>query len=266
MKILVVDDEPEIRDYLKETLSWLGHTVVTVPNGYDAIDYVREYGVHLAYIDVAMPGIDGFETLKRIREIDPKIPAVMISGNAVEQMTNAPLKDGVYVCLKKPFTIEDIEEVNRSYEAIREPLEFIYENPHSLDMRRVYGAPILIADDERAIVGLIRECLEGEGFAGIDTAADGDEAIEKFNKVKHDLVIVDIMMPKRSGMEVLRHVRAVSSNSQVIVITANASKDSAIIAVRLGAYDYIEKPFDLDSLVRIVKRAIEKKLLLDEQR
>jgi DNA-binding NtrC family response regulator len=265
MKILVVDDEPGIRKYLEEVLTELGHAVVTVPNGYDAVDYVREHDVNLAYIDVAMPGIDGFETLKKIREIDPKVPAVMISGNAVERMLNAPLKEGVYVCLRKPFTIEDIEEINKSFEVIKGPLEFIYENPHDLDTRKLYGANILVADDEKEILNMINECLNEEGFTHVDNAGDGEQAITKFNKKKHDLVIIDIVMPKMSGMEVLRHVKAVSANSQVVIITANASKDTAITAVKLGAYDYIEKPFELDALARIAKRAIEKKLLLDER-
>jgi DNA-binding NtrC family response regulator len=78
------------------------------------------------------------------------------------------------------------------------------------------------------------------------------------------VVILDIMMPKRNGIEVLRHVKAVSPSSQVIIVTGNADKDSAIAAVKLGAYDYIEKPFELDAIVLTTKRAIEKKLLLDE--
>ncbi len=266
MKILVVDDEPGIRDYLKETLTDMGQEVVTVPDGYAAIDYVREHEVDLAYIDVMMPGIDGYETLKRMREIEPKVSSVLISGNAVDTMLDNSIPKGVFVCLKKPITIEQLEEVNRSFESIRGPLEFIYENPYGLDERKIINSRILVADDEADIIAVITEALSGEGFVNIDSASDGQKAIGAFNEKKHDVVILDIMMPKKNGIEVLRHVKAISPSSQVIIITGNADKSSAIAAVKLGAYDYIEKPFELDTIILTTKRAIEKRLLLSEEK
>jgi DNA-binding NtrC family response regulator len=261
MKILVVDDDPAIRDYLQEALELTGQSVVTVANGYDAIDYVRDHGVDLAYIDVVMPGIDGYETLKKMRDIDPTISAVILSGNAVARLSESTLKKGVYASVTKPITIEQIEEINKAYELVKGPIGFIYDNPYGLDMERMKGSHILIADDEDEIISIITECLIDEGFTSLDTAHDGQEAIDKFNSLKHDCVIVDIVMPKISGIEVLRHVKAISPESQVIIVTGNADKNSAIAAVRLGAYDFIEKPFDLFSLARIVKRAVEKRLL-----
>lgn len=262
MKILVVDDDPAIRDYLKEALELMGQTVVAVANGYDAIDYVRDHGVDLAYVDVVMPGIDGYETLKKMRDIDPTISAVILSGNAVQRLSESTLKKGVYASVTKPITIEQLEEINKAYELVKGPIEFIYDNPYGLDMEKMKGAHILIADDEEEIVKIVTECLTGEGFTSLDTAHDGQEAITKFNEVRHDLVIVDIVMPKASGIEVLRHIKAISPESQVIIATGNADKSSAITAVRLGAYDYIEKPFDLFALARIAKRAVEKRMLI----
>ncbi|MCI0482434.1 MAG: response regulator, partial [Candidatus Dadabacteria bacterium] len=262
MKILVVDDDPAIREYLKETLELTGQTVIAVSSGYDAIDYVRDHGVDLAYIDVVMPGIDGYETLKKMRDIDPKISAVILSGNAVERLSESTLKKGVYASITKPVTIEQIEEINKAYEMVKGPIEFIYDNPHGLDTERLKASTILIADDEEEIIKIVTECLKGEGFTHLETARDGQDAITRFNKVRHDLVVVDIMMPRISGIEVLRHVKAISPESEVIIITGNADKSSAITAVRLGAYDYIEKPFDLDSLARIVTRAVERRMLI----
>ena len=70
MKILVVDGDRDTREYLEDILGLMGNRVTCVADGYAAIDYVREHSVNLAYIDVDLPGIDGLETLKRIREID----------------------------------------------------------------------------------------------------------------------------------------------------------------------------------------------------
>ena len=263
MKVLIVDDDKVIRDYLVEIIENMGHSVVAVSNGYEAIDHIREHGVNLAYIDINIPGIDGLQTLTRMREIDPKVSAVMITGNDIAQLEENQVQKGVYVGLTKPFTEEQIKEINDAYENIKGPLEFVYDNPYALDMEQVYGSSILVADDEKSILDIIVSALESEGFQNIDTVMNGEEAIDSFNKKQHDLVITDIVMPKVTGMEILRHVKAISNVSQVIIITANANKDTAIAAVRLGAYDYLEKPFDLDTLQRITKMAIERKLLIE---
>lgn len=264
MKILVVDNDPAIREYLEEVLNLMGHSVIALADGYDAIDYVREHDVNLAYIDVNIPGIDGFETYKKIRQLDPNVSVVMVTGGSVEDLLKKPIEKGIYVGLKKPFQIEQLEEVNTAYEELRGHTEFIYANPYGLNIERLRGVKLLVVDDEPDIAGIIKEHLKMEGLNDIDIAEDGDEAIMKFNEKRYDLVIADIIMPKKSGIEVLRHVKAISEDSQVIIITGNADKDKAITALRLGAYDFIEKPFDLSSLTRIVKRAIEKRLLLEE--
>ena len=265
MKVLIVDDDKEIRDYLSEIIENMGHSVVAVSSGYEAIDHIRQHGVNLAYIDINMPGIDGLQTLNRMREIDPKVSAVMITGSDLERLEKNPLQKGVYVGLTKPFTEQQIREINDAYEKVKGPLEFVYNNPYTLNMEKVYGATILVADDEKSIIDVVTNALDSDGFHNIDTAFNGEEAIESFNEKKHDLIITDIVMPKVTGMEILRHVKAISNASQVIIITANANKDTAIAAVRLGAYDYMEKPFDLDTLQRITKLAIERKLLIDDR-
>ncbi len=261
MKILIVDDEPEIRNYLEEAFREMGHEVASVSDGYDAIDYVRENDVNLAFVDVKMPGIDGFETFKRMREIDPKVGGVMISGNAVEKMIETSIQSGVYVCLKKPLSLDKLEEVNKAYENIRSPLEFVYKKKQGLDEDKISRAKILIVDDEEGIRKIISDVLAESGFSDFDTAEDGQEAIDKFNEKKHDAIILDIKMPNIHGVEVLRHIKALSPDSEVIIISGAADKESAIAAVKLGAYDYIEKPFEVDVLTRIVSRAVEKSLL-----
>jgi DNA-binding NtrC family response regulator len=261
MKILIVDDEPSIRDYLEEVFREMGHEVASVSDGYDAIDYVREHDVNLAYVDVKMPGIDGFETFRRLREIDPKIGGVMISGNAVEKMMDTSIQSGVYVCLKKPMSIAKLEEINKAYENIRTPLEFVHKKKQGVTEEEIAAAKILIADDEEGIRKIIQEVLFESGFSNIDVVKDGQEAIDSFNQKKHDTVILDIKMPNVQGVDVLRHVKALSPDSEVIIISGAADKDSAIAAVKLGAFDYIEKPFEVDMLTHVVGKAVEKSLL-----
>ena len=80
------------------------------------------------------------------------------------------------------------------------------------------------------------------------------------------MVLTDIVMPKINGIDLMRHVKALSEDTQVVILTGNADKKAAISAVKLGAYDFIEKPFDLNIMARIVHRAVEHKLLLEERK
>lgn len=125
---------------------------------------------------------------------------------------------------------------------------------------------ILVVDDEEAVRTAIAEYLMGDGFSRVDTAADGQEAIDLFEKQGHDVVIVDIAMPKRHGLEVLKTIKAKSPRTQVIIITGRGAKDSAIAALRLGALDYIEKPFDFAVLSRTVSNGLGRKNAHEENR
>jgi DNA-binding NtrC family response regulator len=108
--------------------------------------------------------------------------------------------------------------------------------------------------------------LNEDGFAYINTASNGEEAIDVFNREVYDIVIVDIFMPKRHGIDVLKHVKSVSPSSQVIIVTAKGAQKTVFEAFRLGAFDYIEKPFKYDWLSNLIKKAMEDKVFLDEKK
>jgi two-component system response regulator PilR (NtrC family) len=125
------------------------------------------------------------------------------------------------------------------------------------------AARILIVDDERSMRDLLAMTL---AKAGHDvTAVDGGEAaIEAIRKETFDGIITDLRMPRVDGMEVLRAARALSPETAVIVVTAVASTETAVEAMKLGAYDYITKPFKLDEVNLILTNGLERKRLRDE--
>lgn len=122
---------------------------------------------------------------------------------------------------------------------------------------------ILIVDDERLICSILAQRLSKEGYACV-TANDGTEALQSFYKEKFSLIISDIRMPVMDGLELLRNVKTVNPNMMVIIATAYPEIDMAVEAMRLGAYDFLIKPVDLDLMVLSVKRALEKKRLEEE--
>jgi putative nucleotidyltransferase with HDIG domain len=125
---------------------------------------------------------------------------------------------------------------------------------------------ILIADDEPDIRELLSEFLEGEEYSCI-LASNAYEALEKFKTDKTiDLVMSDIKMPGKSGLELLSEIKDIDSDAMVIMISAVKDIESAIAAMSKGAYDYVAKPFKLTEVGLIAKKAIEKRRLILENK
>jgi len=124
---------------------------------------------------------------------------------------------------------------------------------------------ILVVDDEQSMREFLEIFFRREGY-DVTTAADVDSAVMRIENDDFDVVISDMQMPGRSGLDLLGIVNEVSPETVFIVITAFASTDSAIGAMRQGAYDYITKPFRVDEIRMTVQKALEKKLLATENR
>jgi CheY-like chemotaxis protein len=124
---------------------------------------------------------------------------------------------------------------------------------------------ILIAEDDDSFREIIQDSLKNPQRM-ISGFKNGQEAIQALRKTQFDLVITDLMMPGADGMEVLRQGKERNPDCVVILITGYASLDSALQAIRGGAYDYIRKPFKLDELEIVVKNACEKILLVRENK
>ena len=122
---------------------------------------------------------------------------------------------------------------------------------------------ILIVDDELSIREFLEILLAEEGYT-VTTASSGAEAMEKIAAQDFHMVISDIQMPKLSGIEVLKKVKETSPSTEVIMITAYASAESAVEALKCGAYDYIIKPFKVDEIKLILQKAFEKITLQNE--
>jgi response regulator RpfG family c-di-GMP phosphodiesterase len=122
---------------------------------------------------------------------------------------------------------------------------------------------ILIVDDEEMICLILAQRLFREGYVCV-TANDGREALNHFYKQNFSLIISDIKMPGMDGMELLKSIKAANPKMMVIMATAYPEVDMAVEAMRLGAYDFLIKPVDLDLLVLSVRRALEKKRLEEE--
>src|SRR6516165_2119562 len=123
--------------------------------------------------------------------------------------------------------------------------------------------PLLLVEDKNELRAMLRKALERNGYA-VDEAPDGTAAIQKLRNRRYQLVLTDLKMPGASGLDVLRESKQADSSIPVILLTAFGSVDEAVSAMKEGAFDFIQKPVDLDHLKLLVERATRQQELLRE--
>ncbi|HMN24029.1 MAG: sigma-54-dependent Fis family transcriptional regulator [Ignavibacteriaceae bacterium] len=119
---------------------------------------------------------------------------------------------------------------------------------------------ILIVDDEKIVRESLFHWFEDDNYE-VDTAEDGETALQKYEKDKYDLLLVDMKMPGMSGLDLLSKIKEIDKDALIILITAFASVPTAITALKNGAFDYVTKPVDPDELAHLVNKALEQRAL-----
>ncbi len=122
---------------------------------------------------------------------------------------------------------------------------------------------ILIIDDERSIRNTLKDILENEGYTVV-TAEDGQKGLDLLKSEKFDLVFCDVKMPKMDGIEVLTQIKKENPDQTVVMISGHGTIDTAVESLKLGAFDFIEKPLDLNRLLVCVRNGLERKTLVQE--
>lgn len=150
---------------------------------------------------------------------------------------------------------ESVEEVARDLQEGEEASDVTVEERPDTSPR------ILVVDDEEVVCRFLKRLLSGSGHQ-VETSFSGQDAIARLEQDSFDLVITDLKMPGVDGIGVLRRAKELDPFCEVMVITAYASVESAVEVMKLGAYDYISKPFNVDRIRLIVEKALEKRRLL----
>jgi DNA-binding NtrC family response regulator len=127
------------------------------------------------------------------------------------------------------------------------------------------GAEVLVVDDDPVLLGLVERTLAKEGY-GVRTAASAEAAAEALSLRPPDLVVSDLLLPGEDGAWLLQKVKSAHPECEVILITAHATIERAVEAMRMGAYDFVQKPIQRDGLLRAVARALERRELAAENR
>src|SRR5438046_176253 len=126
-------------------------------------------------------------------------------------------------------------------------------------------ATLLIADDDPGLRQSLERTLTREGYRVI-LASDGNAALERLQAGGVDLVLTDLKMPGLSGIELLRAVKAIAADVDVILLTAFGTVEEAVKAMKEGAYDFLTKPFQRAQLLRLIRQALERRVLIQDRK
>ncbi|MFH1650811.1 MAG: response regulator [Chloroflexota bacterium] len=230
--ILVVDDLRSIRLTLGGILEDKGHGVVTVEDGYQAIAAVKRQHFDVIFMDIKMPGINGVQTFREVKKIDPEAAVIMMTAYSVEDLVKEALAEGAYAVVYKPF------DINKIVALIDELL-----SEHVL---------ILVVDDQFGDRETLKVMLEDRGYR-VATAADGGEAIRMVQERHYDIIFLDVRMPDMNGVETFEEVKKLDPRAAVIMMTGYSEEEMMERAVNQGAYTCIRKPFEMESVIKLVE-------------
>ena len=119
-------------------------------------------------------------------------------------------------------------------------------------------ARILVADDASFMRQMIREIVEAEGHEVVGEASDGDEVVEEFKRLQPEIVTMDIVMPRRSGIDAVKSIIALHPDARVVMCSALGQESLVQEAMEAGACDFIVKPFKPDSVIATIQKVLEK--------
>jgi len=228
--VLVVDDQIGMLETFTDILEDRGFNVTTAEDGFQAIKRVKEQNFDIVFMDIKMPGINGVQTFREIKKINPKTSVVMMTAYSVEDLVKEAIEEGAYTVIYKPF---DMDKVIQTIEKV---------------LRTVL---VLVVDDRLEDREIFKDILESKGYKVI-TAKDGYEAIELVKKGNFNIIFIDVKMPGIDGIKTFEEIHKIRPGIPVIMVTGYSAEELVKDAIDKGAYTCIYKPLDTDKILEIL--------------
>lgn len=232
-KILVVDDNEEFCRNVRDILEMKDYAVATAYDGFQALELVKQDGFDLVLMDIRMPAMDGVETFKRIKEMAPDLPVIMVTAFAVEDLIRDALREGAFGALYKPLDFDKLLGL--------------------VERAAARGMLILVVDDDESLCATIRDILSDRGYQ-VSVACDGDTAVQMARETSFDIMLIDMKLPPVNGLVTYLSIRDIRPNVKAIIITGYSRDMNELIqqALRNNASACLEKPIDMDDLISLL--------------
>lgn len=245
IKLLVADDEPGICDALEETFSSIGFTVFKAGEAKKALAIFKKEKPKIVFLDYVMPEISGLDLLKLFKEIDPNCIINMLTAYGTPTVKEQAKDLGISAFVDK--SVDHLQLID----LVEGQIENILIQGGEKQIPN-----IVLADDEKDVLEYMGSYIKKRIEANIETAKDGEEAIEQVKKFKPDLIVLDNSMPKKGGIEIIPTIREIQPNMRIIMLTAWNSTEVAQEAFQAGAHEYIAKTGDIELTFDKIKAAL----------
>ena len=281
-RVLVVDDEAGNRELLEAILTEDGYLVEQADNGVRALAQATAAPPDLILLDLMMPGMSGLEVCRRLKgeSVTAAVPVIVVTALGQMKDMEAALTAGADDFLTKPLDRLDLRtrvsamlKVRRIRQDLDRTLAYLHELEAARHARRhaalasVIGgpppspppplsAPVILLVDDGSLSCRFYGDLLGEHGLQVLSASSSAAGLELARGHAVDVVVLEIMMPEMSGLEVLERLHAQDPDLPVIMLTAHASSQNAVAALKLGAFDFIVKGLDPNLIVLATHRAV----------
>ena len=228
-RILVVDDEVDTCANLSDILSDLGYQVDVAYDGLGALELVKQHAYDVALLDLKMPGMDGLELYRRLKQLQSGTVAIVVTAYASSNTANAALAAGAWKIVSKPVNLSNLLALVD--EAVGQPI-------------------VLIVDDDHDLCQSLWDLFRERGYR-VCMAHDPAGAAERLERRSHDVVLIDMKLPQGSGAEVFRLVRRANPEARTVLITGLRGEMEQLVEKTLaeGADAACYKPFDVPALL-----------------
>ncbi|MDH5173658.1 MAG: response regulator [Elusimicrobiota bacterium] len=250
--ILIVDDRIEDRETLRDILAEKGYRTVLAKDGYEAVGFSEKGNFDVILLDIKMPGINGIQTMERIKEFRPEAGIIMMTAYSMEEFVEESLRKGAYTCLFKPI---DVEKMLEAIQKVRDL---------GKKFRREEQVEILVVDDDPNYRETVADILEDEGYK-VSKVETGTASIEEVKKKFFNVALVDFGLADINGLELAKRIKAIDNNTYIILITGHASLETALKAIEMREeiYSYVVKGGGRDpgQLKWTIKSALREQVL-----
>ncbi|TWO80242.1 response regulator [Denitratisoma oestradiolicum] len=233
MKILVVDDDRQIVKTTCDILRVKGHETIPAYSGEEGVAMLGSDRPDCVLMDIKMPGISGVEALKRMKEIAPALPVILVSAYATEDLLEEARQAGTYAILSKPLNIQMVLSF----------LDLLHQKEN-----------ILIVDDDPNFCKTLKDILSMQGFR-VETVTQAQEVMRGLENDRKLVVLLDLKLGEASGVDVLKQIRLRYPSMPVVMVTGYHQEMGDAIAdgLQSGAYACLQKPLEIDALLRVIE-------------
>lgn len=247
-KALIVDDEPDIREIIRFIMEEEGFEVIEASSGEEVLDLAEKEQPSIITLDIMLPGLDGFEIIKLLKDnpLTCSIPIIILSALSEKDISGKGIfRQAISDYLCKPFRPDEL------ILSVRNILSLCQKDK---DRKK----KILITDDEADILDIISTHINESGYSSL-VASDGIEAIEIVKKEKPDLIILDLKMPRMDGFSVIKQLKKDEATSSIPIIVLTGiflSDEERSQIMQLGAAQFLTKPFNSQDLLKEIKNIL----------